>query len=453
VLDFITKYTIPIDPSAIRSLPHGSSRCNAKDDERMEDATMLQTVKSVLDRAMLEIKLRDDMRLLLATPEREILVTVPVVMDDGSVKTFPGYRVQHSSALGPYKGGIRYSPGVDLEEVRALAALMTLKCAVAGLPYGGAKGGICCEPRNMSDRELESMTKQYARMLETVIGPQIDIPAPDVNTDDRVMSWIMNERLHTGLLMARASVTGKPVVLGGSLGRREATGRGLATLAFELLRKTGREIKDTTVAVQGFGKVGAWAAYFLHAAGARVVAVSNSKGGWFRDDGLDIPPLVVGVARTSAPLDDLDSVGARRISNEELIALPVDILIPAAMEGQITTRNAAGVKARIILEGANGPTTYQADEILEAGGATVVPDILASAGGVVVSYFEWVQNMMGLQWQFEEVMEKLDSTMSRSLNQVWDLARAKGCSLRLAAYMLAIEKVADATSRRLALPA
>ncbi len=452
MLDFITKYTIPIDPSAIRSLPHGSSRCNAKDDERMEDATMLQTVKSVLDRAMSEIKLRDDMRLLLATPEREILVTVPVVMDDGSVKTFPGYRVQHSSALGPYKGGIRYSPGVDLEEVRALAALMTLKCAVAGLPYGGAKGGICCEPRKMSDRELESMTKQYARMLETVIGPQIDIPAPDVNTNDRVMSWIMNERLHTGALWARASVTGKPVVLGGSLGRREATGRGLYTLAIELLRKTGREIKDTTVAVQGFGNVGAWAAYFLHAAGARVVAVSNSKGGWFRDDGLDIPPLVVGVARTSAPLDDLDSVGARRISNEELIALPVDILIPAAMEGQITSRNAGGVKARMVLEGANGPTTYQADHILEGRGVTVVPDILASAGGVVVSYFEWVQNMMGLQWQFDEVIEKLDSTMIRSLNQVWDLAGRKACSLRLAAYMLAIEKVADATSRRLALP-
>ncbi|MGE5483540.1 MAG: Glu/Leu/Phe/Val family dehydrogenase [Ignavibacteriales bacterium] len=419
----------------------------------MTDGSMLDTVKSVLNDAMTEMGLKDDMRQLLSTPEREILVTVPVVMDDGRIRTFRGYRVQHSSALGPYKGGIRYSPGVDLDEVRALAALMTLKCAVTGLPYGGAKGGISCDPREMSDRELESMTRQYARMLETVIGPQVDIPAPDVNTDGRVMSWIMNERLHTGALSARASVTGKPVVLGGSLGRREATGRGVATLAIELIKRTGTRVKETTVAVQGFGKVGAWAAYYLHAAGARVVAVSNSKGGWFREDGLDIPPLIEGAANTSASIDGPALAGAKRISNEDLLTLPVDILIPAAMEGQITARNAADVKATFILEGANGPTTYEADRILNAKGAIVMPDILASAGGVVVSYFEWVQNMAGVQWEFDEVIDNLDSTMIRALNQVWDLARTKARSLRIAAYMLAIGKVSEATSRRLALPA
>jgi glutamate dehydrogenase (NAD(P)+) len=413
---------------------------------------LLEGVNAAYSDAVDRLGLDDNIRVLLDNPEREIMVTVPVAMDDGTLKTFRGYRVQHSSVRGPYKGGIRFDVNVDLEEVRALAALMTWKCAVADIPYGGAKGGVACDPTGMSKRELEALTKRYARMMEPVIGPQIDIPAPDVNTNDQVMSWIVDARLHTGALWARASVTGKPISLGGSLGRREATGRGVASVALQILRKAGMDPANCTAAVQGFGKVGSWTAQYLHEAGVKVVAISDISGGLFGKDGIDISGAREYVSRSpSGLLEGYDVSGLQRITNEQLLALDVDVLIPAAMEGQLTEANANGVRARMVVEAANGPTTFEADRILNERGIPVVPDILANAGGVVVSYFEWMQNLHGAQWSFDDVMTKLESKMTKACNDVWTVSKEEGCSMRAAAYMLAVNRVAQAAAYRFSL--
>lgn len=417
----------------------------------MGENPLLESVNAAYGEAVEKLGFSQDLKHFLSAPEREISLNIPVVMDDGTLRVFKGYRVQHSSVRGPYKGGIRYDPNVDLDEVRALAALMTWKCAVVDIPYGGAKGGIACDPRKMSPRELEALTRQYARMMEPLIGPQIDIPAPDVNTDERIMSWIVDEMTHEGALYSRASVTGKPISLGGSLGRREATGRGTALVALELLKKLGMNPTTSTVAVQGFGKVGSWAAYFLHRAGAKVIAVSDITGGIYKPDGLDIPALMDWASKHKGLIEGYTAPGLTRISNAEILTLAVDALVPCALEAQIHEHNAADVKAKVIIEGANGPTTYRADAILSKKGVIIAPDILANAGGVVVSYFEWVQNLQCVQWTFDEVMNKLDSVMSNAFNAVWDLATQANTSLRTAAFMLAIKRVVAAVTNRFSL--
>jgi len=415
---------------------------------------LLNSVNAAFDDAADRLGISDDLRNLLGTPEREVMVSIPVVMDGGHLRTFHGYRVQHSSARGPFKGGIRFDSKVDLEEVRGLAALMTWKCAVANIPYGGAKGGVACDPRNMSRRELEALTRQYARMMEPVIGPQMDIPAPDMGTDETIMSWLVDERMHTGMLNAQATVTGKPVSLGGSLGRKGATGRGVASIVLQVLEKVGRVPAECSVAVQGFGKVASWAARCLHDAGMKVVAVSDISGGIYHKDGLDIPSLCEYVLQSpSGLIEGYEGKGVRPISNDELLALDVDVLVPAALEAQLTESNADDIRAKIIVEGANGPTTHEADVILNRKGTLVVPDILANAGGVVVSYFEWVQNLQGVQWTFDEVISKLESKMRRACDDVWDLSVSKECSMRSAAFMLAVKRVAQATASRFSLPA
>ncbi|MCR4398462.1 MAG: Glu/Leu/Phe/Val dehydrogenase [Firmicutes bacterium] len=415
----------------------------------MAGTSLLDTVTSVFEQAASKLNLDPGVRALIGSPEREIAVTIPVAMDDGGLATFRGYRVQHSSARGPYKGGIRYDTGVDLEEVRALAALMTWKCAVVDIPYGGAKGGICCDPKALSKRELERLTRGYVNMMDPLFGPQVDIPAPDVNTDETVMSWIVDERSERGALWSRASVTGKPLVLGGSRGRREATGRGVATAALHALRRLGMDPVGRTVAVQGFGKVGSWAAKFLHDAGCKVVAVSDVSCALFREEGFDVSLLTEHVSGAGAGLlQGYECEGMCEIPRADILTLDVDVLVPAALEGQITADNAGAVKARIIVEGANGPTEFAADEILAGHGITVVPDIVANAGGVVVSYFEWVQNLQCLQWSMDDVMARLDALMTKACDEVWNTAAREGCSLRTAAYMLAISRVAEAAAAR-----
>lgn len=413
---------------------------------------MLESVDQAYKKAADKLNLNPGIASLLAKPEREVAVTIPVVMDDGTLQTFHGYRVQHSNARGPYKGGIRYDSRVDIEEVRALAALMTWKCSLLNIPYGGAKGGIACEPQKLSKRELERLTKQFTRMIEPVIGSQVDIPAPDMNTDGRVMSWIVDALAYKGTIESRATVTGKPIILGGSLGRAEATGRGAATAALRVLQKLGKDPAKCTCAVQGFGKVGSWSAYFMHQAGAKVVAISDISCGIACDDGLPIPEIMKFV--TSKPgtlLSSYESPSVRRITNSELLEMDVDVLIPAALEGQITAENASRIKAKLISEGANGPTTFDADPILEANGIIAIPDILANAGGVVVSYFEWVQNLQAVQWTLEDVMAKLEVLMNKAVDDTWDLAAKEKVSLRTAAFMLAIDRVAAAITERYAL--
>ena len=402
--------------------------------------TLMESVNLAYESAVTKLGLDPGLRALLASPEREVAVTVPVVMDDGTLRTFQGYRVQHSSLRGPYKGGIRYHVNVDLDEVRALAALMTWKCAVTGLPYGGAKGGICCDPRSMSKAELEQLTRNYARMMGPLIGPQVDIPAPDVNTDERIMSWIVDELAHNGALSSRASVTGKPLALGG---------RGVASVALHAIQRAGMNPSGCTVAIQGFGKVGSWAAKFLHDAGCRIVAVSDVSAAIYLDSGFDIPDLLNHVwSNTSGLLEGYESAGVRPITADEILTLGVDVLIPAAVEGQLTESNAGAVRARIVVEGANGPTTFGADEILNRRGVVVVPDILANAGGVAVSYFEWVQNLQGLQWLLDDVMTRLDELMGKACSEVWAISNEMGCSLRTAAYRLGIKRVAEAALTR-----
>jgi len=411
--------------------------------------SLLATVQTQLDIAAVRLGLDPGIHAVLREAERELTVSIPVLMDDGGIKVFKGFRVQHSSVRGPCKGGIRYHPEVDLDETRALAALMTWKCAVVNIPFGGAKGAVRCNPAVMSVEELKRLTRRYAVAIMPIIGPKNDIPAPDVNTSEETMAWIMDTismiEGHTVL----DAVTGKPVNIGGSLGRAESTGRGVATVAAELLKKMGNRVEGATVAVQGFGKVGLPAVCVLAEKGCRVVAVSDVSGGIYNSRGLDVAKLASYASRNRGRLlIDYIADEAERISNEEILQLDVDLLIPAAMENQITGRNASSIRARFVVEAANGPTTPEADAILESKGTVVVPDILANAGGVVVSYFEWVQNLQSYFWEVDEVNRNLERIMKHSFDEVWQVAQDNDVNLRDAAYLLAVQKVARALEQR-----
>jgi glutamate dehydrogenase (NAD(P)+) len=407
------------------------------------------TVLDQLDDVAQRLDLNPGIHAILRQPERELTVSVPVVMDDGLIKVFTGYRIQHSSARGPCKGGIRYHPDVNINEVRALAALMTLKCAVVGIPYGGAKGGVQCDPSQMSQDELCRMTRRFTAMIMPIIGAKRDIPAPDVNTNAQTMAWISD----TVSMLERRTVidivTGKPVALGGSLGRKEATGRGVATTTAELLKRKQQPLSDTRVAVQGYGNVGSYAATILDQMGCKIVAVSDISGGLYNPQGLNIADINKHVAaHPKRLLEGYAARGVAKINNEELLVVDTDVLIPAALEHQIRADNAPNIQAKMIVEGANGPTTREADEILNDRGVVVVPDILANAGGVVVSYFEWVQDLQCFFWDESEVNSNLKRILVRSFEEVWNFSQEQKVPMRLGAYMLAVDRVAGALSAR-----
>jgi glutamate dehydrogenase (NAD(P)+) len=382
---------------------------------------------------------------ILTHPKRQVMVSCPVQMDNGEIEVFTGYRVQYNITLGPAKGGIRYHPDVSLDEVTALAAWMTWKCAVAHIPFGGAKGGIICDPTKMSRRELEALTRRYVAEIIDLIGPEKDVPAPDVNTNDQVMAWVMDTySMHVGHT-ATAVVTGKPIEMGGSLGRREATGRGVMIVTREAAKHLGVDIQRATVAVQGFGNVGSVSADLLAQIGAKVVAVTDWKGGVYNPKGLDVQKLI-DYARNHKTVEGFP--GADHLTNDQLWSLDVDILIPAALENQITMENAPTIKAKIITEGANGPTTPDAHRYLHERGVFVIPDILANSGGVTTSYFEWVQDRYGYFWEEEEVNTRLEKKMCVAFDAVLQTSLKYKVDLRTGAYIVAIQRVSIVTKMR-----
>lgn len=402
---------------------------------------------SVLDRAAKAVGLKEDEYILMRYPERELKVSVPVRMDDGSVRVFEAYRVQHSTSRGPAKGGIRFHPDVNIDEVKALAAWMSLKCAVVNIPYGGAKGGVCVDPSTLSAAERERLTRRYTAMILPIIGPEKDIPAPDVGTNAQVMDWIMDTYSMMNGYTIHGVVTGKDPEVGGSVGRTEATGRGVMIITLEVLRQTGQDPKNVTVAVQGMGNVGCTAAVLLHEKGCRIVAVSDVSGGLRCESGLDIPAIAAYVKKGGL-LKDYDAPGVCHISNDELLTGACDILIPAALENQITASVAERLQAKLIVEAANGPTAADADAVLERRGIPVYPDILVNAGGVVVSYFEWVQNLQELTWEITDINEMLEKVMKRAFGEVTAKADAFGINYRLAAYAVAVERICTAKKKR-----
>jgi glutamate dehydrogenase (NAD(P)+) len=394
------------------------------------------------DRAADHLDLTDNMRRLLLIPKREIQVQVAVERDNGEIHTYLGYRVQHDSSRGPMKGGMRYHPEVDLDEVRSLAALMTWKTAVVNLPYGGAKGGIAIDPNLLSTRERELITRRFVDEIHDVIGPDTDIPAPDMGTNAEVMAWFMNQyaKYHG---FSPGIVTGKPVELYGLPGREEATGRGVGILSLKLLGRLGRKPAQTRVAIQGFGNVGSHAAKFLHEADFKVVAVSDVSGGYYRSQGLDVPKALHYAHEHGGKLAGFGE--AEPISNEELLRLDVDLLIPAALGGVLTAENAPHVRAPIIIEAANSPVRPDADEIFDERGIIVLPDILANAGGVTASYFEWVQNRQHYRWGLNRVRQELDHVLTEAFETVWETSQQRRVSLRTAAYIVGIGRVGRAT--------
>ena len=389
--------------------------------------------------------LDEDIRRILRNPKRELIVHFPVTMDDGHVEVFTGYRVQHSMSRGPAKGGIRYHPNVTLDEVRALAMWMTWKCAVVDIPFGGAKGAVACDPKLLSLKELEGLSRRYASEISIIISPEGDIPAPDMNTNAQIMAWIMDTySMHRGYSVPGV-VTGKPFSVGGTRGRVESTGRGCMNMARETAAHLSMPLEGARVAVQGFGNVGSVAARMLKEQGCKVVAVSDASGGVYNDSGLDIAEMIAQKQHTP---NLQDSNHGDRITNAELLELPCDILMLAAMEGQITDANASKVRAKIIVEGANGPTSTEADRILEDMGVFIVPDILANAGGVIVSYFEWVQDLQFYFWEEQEVEKRLDSIMKHSFESVLATAKENGVSMRMGAYIQGVSRVSAAHNTR-----
>lgn len=378
----------------------------------------------------------------LCKPAHIHITSNPVVMDNGEIRVFEGYRVIHNDVLGPSKGGIRYSPDVSLSEVKALAAWMTWKCAVVNVPFGGAKGGVVCNPREMSPSELERLTRRYTAGMLEVFGPNRDIPAPDMNTNEQIMAWILDTYAMHSRAADTAVVTGKPVALGGSHGRKEATGRGVMRCTLAAMERIGMSPSQASVAVQGFGNVGSVAARLLQEQGCKIVAVSDVSGGYYNEDGLDIDRMIEYSAANKYSLEGYQR--ADKISNEELLTLDVDVLVPAAKEDQITSSIAHKVKAKIIAEGANGPTTPEADDILNENGVLVIPDILANAGGVTVSYFEWVQDRHGYFWSLDRVNRRLDKMMRQAFDSVFDTAEKHDVSMRIGAYVFSVDKVASA---------
>lgn len=382
-------------------------------------------------------------------PERELKVAIPVVMDDGTTHVFEGYRIQHSTSRGPAKGGVRFHPAVNLDEVKALAAWMTFKCAVVNIPYGGGKGGVVCNPNTLSERELRAITRRFTAAIAPLIGPDQDIPAPDVGSNATVMGWMMDTYSMLKGHCVHGVVTGKPLELGGALGRNEATGRGVMFTTKNILNKLNIPVKGTTVAIQGMGNVGSISAKLLYREGMKIVAVSDVSGGIYNPNGLNIPAVLDYLAKDRRNLlKDYSEEGMTHISNEELLEMDVEVLIPAALENQINSGNAEKIRCKIIVEAANGPTTSEADEILEKNGITVVPDILANAGGVVVSYFEWVQNIQSVSWTEDEVNEKLKKIMDPSFEAVWKIAKEKNTTLRTGAYLIAVDRVVKAKKAR-----
>lgn len=403
-----------------------------------------ESVNRHFDRAAQRLGLSEEIQLALKTPFREVTVELPLRGSDGRMRTYRGYRIQHDNSRGPMKGGLRYHPHVDLDEVRALASLMTWKTAVVNLPFGGAKGGIDCDPADLTPEELERLTRKFIGRIHLIIGDNQDIPAPDVNTNPQVMAWILDEyaKFHG---FTPGVVTGKPIVLGGSLGRASATGRGVAIITQAAMTRLGRSIDGATVAVQGFGNVGSWTAHFLAAAGARVVGVSDVRGGLFRGDGFDVAELM----RAGQTKDGIHGVsGAQSISNADLLALDVDVLVPAALGNAIHSGNVGTVRAGLIVEGANAPLSSEADDALEEKGVPVVPDILANAGGVTVSYFEWAQNTQRVRWSEEQVDTMLLDTMRTAFADVVRQSEESAVPMRTAAFMLALGRVAEATALR-----
>jgi glutamate dehydrogenase (NAD(P)+) len=383
---------------------------------------------------------------LLLTPEAEHTVSVPIQLDNGDLAVFSGYRVQHNSARGPMKGGLRYHPSVDPDEVRSLASLMTWKTALVNIPFGGAKGGIACDPQQLSSAELQRLTRKFIQCIHDVIGPQRDIPAPDVNTNAQVMAWIMDEYSRTHGY-APAVVTGKPLELHGSAGREAATGRGVFFITEAFLRDSGRALQDTRVAIQGFGNVGSFTALFLHKAGAKVVALSDISGAIANPAGLDVPTLMEW-ARARRPLAEYEADNVVSITPDELLTQEIDVLIPAALGGVFNADNAHQIRAQVIVEAANGPTDPQADEIFARRGIAVLPDILANAGGVIVSYFEWAQNLQSFRWTEDEINQRLQQNMNDSYATVRGLVRQRGLTWRTAAFSVALSRVAKATVLR-----
>ena len=400
------------------------------------------TSRIYFDRAADELDLSDSMRQLLLTAKREVQVQIPIECDSGEIATFIGYRVQHNDARGPLKGGLRYHPQVDLDEVRSLAALMTWKTAVVNIPYGGAKGGVAIDPAQFSTRELERVTRRFVDAIHDLFGPDVDIPAPDMGTTADMMAWIMNQygKYHG---FSPACVTGKPVEYHGIPGREEATGRGVGGLTLKLLSRLGRKIPGTRIAIQGFGNVGTHTAKFLTDAECRIVAVSDAGGGFHRGSGLDVLELLRHARAHGGRLTGFS--GGDTLSNAELLAVDCDVLIPAALGGVLTQENAAGVKAPLIVEAANAPVTPEADAIFDAKGVIVAPDILVNAGGVTASWFEWVQNRQHYQWGLNRVRQELDRILGEAFEQVWQLAQSRNVSLRTAAYMVGVGRVARAT--------
>ncbi len=417
---------------------------NANANEPAENLNVLTSTQLVIQEALNKLGYAQDMYELLKEPLRVLTVRIPVRMDDGSVKVFTGYRAQHNDAVGPTKGGIRFHPEVTEDEVKALAIWMSLKCGIANLPYGGGKGGIICDPREMSFRELERLCRGYVRAISQIVGPTKDIPAPDVFTNSQSMAWMMDEYSRIREFDAPGFITGKPLVLGGSYGRDSATARGVAIAIEEAAKVKGIQLKGARVVVQGFGNAGGYLAKFMHDAGAKVVGISDAYGGLHDENGLDIEYL----------LDRRDSFGTvtklyqNTITNQQLLELDCDILVPAAIENQITARNAHNIKASIVVEAANGPTTIEATKILSDRGVLLVPDVVANAGGVIVSYFEWVQNNQGYYWSGEEVDARLKTIMSRSFNSVYETAKLRKIDMRLAAFMVGCRRMAEACQLR-----
>ncbi|KHF40367.1 Glu/Leu/Phe/Val family dehydrogenase [Halalkalibacter okhensis] len=412
--------------------------------KQAEQLDVLASTQSVIKKALDKLGYPEEMYELMKEPIRMLTVRIPVRMDDGSTKIFTGFRAQHNDSVGPTKGGVRFHPSVTEKEVKALSIWMSLKAGIVDLPYGGGKGGIICDPREMSFRELERISRGYVRAISQIVGPTKDIPAPDVFTNSQIMAWMLDEYSRIREFDSPGFITGKPLVLGGSHGRESATAKGVTICIREAAKKKGIELEGARVVIQGFGNAGSFLAKFMHDAGALVVGISDAYGGLYDADGLDIDYL----------LDRRDSFGTvtklfkDTISNQELLELDCDILVPAAIENQITEANADRIKAAIVVEAANGPTTMEATRILSERDVLLVPDVLASAGGVTVSYFEWVQNNQGYYWTEEEVEGKLEAVMVGSFNNIYNLARTRKVDMRLAAYMIGVRKMAEASRFR-----
>jgi glutamate dehydrogenase (NAD(P)+) len=413
--------------------------------DSVEDTNPYRNALRQLENVARVLHLDDDIHAVLQKPKRELTVHFPVSLDTGGTQMFTGYRVQHNTSRGPAKGGLRFHPETDIDEVRALAMWMTWKCALVNIPFGGAKGGVVCDPKALSRRELEDLTRRYATEISLLIGPDSDIPAPDVGTDGQIMAWIMDTyAMHIGHTVP-AVVTGKPVAIGGSEGRIDATGLGVVLITEHALKRQGQSLDGKRVAVQGFGNVGGSAVRHFHQRGACVVAVSDVQGGCYHPKGLDIPALIAHMSRTGSVIGFPE---AEPVDNASLLELPCDILVPSALQGQITRANADKIQARMVVEGANGPTTPDADLILQGRGIQLVPDVLANAGGVTVSYFEWVQDLQSFFWTEQEVNLRLAQILSRAALETWDAAERLGTDLRTAAYAVGVRRVADAIHLR-----